>query len=966
MESAIDARGGASVQRCNLPHALSVLSSTRHPAAQAGSAVICSPIAMEATIQAAAAGAAVPTTVGASGDDTSTASSQGIGGYEEIGRLKDELLNDTQYHISSLVQTLKRREEEFEAVRLQLRKTEEDYQFNYNLIKERDAALSDAAKQLQTLYSELKRRKSESAAAVKRIEDLDQEVQKLRKRLRETEEQKEQSLQRAQQTHELREEQLREDIRDRSAALEEEKKRLHDEYLKRFKSLDDTRAEVTEKFRVMATEEEEKWRRKVHGLETQLHASLSAREALQRERCDMEARLNERNQAYTLLKQEKESLQQQYQLALTDAEDQKQKFEQRLSECTVAMSQGIVTAEGVVRQQVHRASVLEVENGRLHGQVAELQERLKAVQLQLEEDARRFTDERRTAQDQYSGLTMQIEEQRRSFDESSRQHALRIRQLERDLEAECELRKEVLTRVEQLQGKCETSEREHAEQQREVERLRRELQISRQEEKFSSVRAQEVQQNANEEVLAAHREVESVRTELQLQQRRLLEVQERAQADSARLTRELHASEAARKAMEDQCSLLEKGGNHQALIESLRNNKEALEQKVLDLERTNAAIREQVSSFTMELKNDPAVKAAKEMQHRVQELEADLLSARESVEQLQCALREKDDEISRCQIEMLRMRQSDTILKERRESEAQHLQGLCRATMAPCQQFGVHISHQKHQRSGKSRADSSLRPPAFGSAESDSCSSDSNPKGRNARDRMRSAGNHSRSSRRDSSLIREVESWQKRCLQLDHNIRNLLREREHLKRELQLTRQDVDALTSEKHSLVDLNSLLKVQLREAYHTALECSHQRQRQQHQQAGNNSSNSVADGGAVPVAESSGSRQRLTVDNVLIGTTESKLATSHLERLALLEEELAAVKDHVLHRQTGRALTSRHRDASTSLTAQRTRRTQPQRERQRGHEANTVPSSRSANYCKTPVVKRGPVAVRHYGYL
>ncbi|RHW69322.1 hypothetical protein DPX39_100135700 [Trypanosoma brucei equiperdum] len=922
-------------------------------------AVIYSPMVMQSTTHGTTATSA---SVGVSGEDASPISSYAAAEYEEIERKQYELRSAVEQRISTLEHALRQREEELEAVRMQLLKTEEDYKFNYNLIKDRDAALAEAATQVQSLYSELKRHRSDDALTAKRLEESEQQAQRLGQRLREVEEEKERALQQMQGAYELREKQLKEDIHNKGILMEKEKQRLHDEYLRRFKALDDARAELATKGQMLATEVEEGWRQQVNRLEAELRASVDAMDALQREKVENEGRLGETSRALSLLKQEHELLQHRFQSTTASAADQKQKYEQKLAECRATMNHGITTAEDTVRQHVQRVSTLEAECGRLQRELTELQDRLQTTQFQRDEDTRHFINENRRAQEQYDQAAAQIEEQRRNMDETQRQFALRLQQLECDLGIALEAKKEAMCRVREYQDRCDGLQREHLQQHSEVERLRRELQQSREEEKITAARALEVQQLADEKTIAASRDVELAHAELQMQQRRMLDSQERAQAEVARLTRELHASEAARHAVEEQYRLVEDANGHRALIEALRCDKETLERKVLDLERANAAIREQVSSFAIELQNDPAVKTAKEMQHRVRELQEDLLRAREDNDQLRSSLREREEEVSRHRIEVLRLRSTGSVFLEQQNVGVRRHQ----TSEVACGCLSRGDSDRRKQQQplcGNKKYRLPSDKPAAHEDDSSDRSSSSN-RGRGAGFGGQRVVMGKRLAHKDGTLARKVESLRHRCLQLEQDARGLLRERDNLAKELELTRRDVDALTSEKQSLVDLNSLLKAQLREAYRTALECSQQCRRRQ--AVAGQPPDPRAEAVETVAVEPPNPGRLLTAGDMPNVAGAPRALSLDSERFAALEEELTAIKAHMLHKHSGCSRTSRHQAVSASPGNQKRLQGKPGKEESHCPGASAAPSSRSASQNKVTVVKRGSGAVRHYGYL
>ncbi|RNF16894.1 200 kDa antigen p200 [Trypanosoma cruzi] len=962
------------------PHSSCAPSPVGRSATVIGGAVIRSPMAMTSpaahTTSIAAAAAASSAAAGRAMESASPVSTTTAAEYVEIEQKQAELRSVVEHRIMTLERSLKRREEEIEALKMQLLKTEEDYQFNYELIKDRDAALEEAATQLQVLYDELKRRKSEELTLSKRLEGFEKETHHLRQRLRETEVEREQTVQRVQQMYQQKERQIKEAFGQKETALETEKQRLHEEYLKRFKAMDDIREETADKSEALAKELEAKWGQQVRGLEEKLVASTKVMDAVQSEKAAIESRYSEASQALSLLKHENESLQQQHQVFVAEAAEKQSELEAKLNEYNAVMGQGIATAEDSIRQQTRRANMLEVECGQLQSQVTELQERLQASRIQRDDDTKRLMEESNKMRENYRQAETQMEERRRNWADRERQLTLQLQRLQEELEDARKKGDTAVSRMGELQARYEVSQEERARCEEEIERFRRDLQRCREEEQRTAAHAQEVQRAAEEKIRNAGREVEVAQEEVERLKKRLFEAQERSQSEAARLTRELHASEAARQALEEHFHLAEDANGQRALIENLRREKEALERRVLELEQTNAAIRDQVASFTMELQNDPVVKSAKETQRRVQELQEQLLQAREDVQRLRDTLREKEEELSRYQLEILRARSAETAVLHQRDQEDQRLREEYQSAKEAYESMRKALRDQKQQQQ-QQRSRVSPGKPATLNQKSGSDDDD-------RRDRHRSGEKKvSCAAERDPVSIREADLWRRKYLQLEQNLRDLLRERDSLARELRLTRQDVDALTSEKQSLVDLNSLLKAQLREAYRTALEYPQLTLRpptpeQRQHQGGQKQQPAIVpmqtdtnlESGKKAVQDSSQPVPSLAVDAFFRGVSAPQSSVD-AERLSALEVELAAMKASMLnHRQSfTRASRSGGGGAVAASKDRDTRRQLQQQQQQQKPQKNTpqiASMSRSLSRSGAPLVHRGSSAVRHYGYM
>ncbi|RNF11256.1 200 kDa antigen p200 [Trypanosoma rangeli] len=956
------------------PHYASAASPAGRSATVVGGAFIRSPMAMTSsqayttTITAAPVAAVVPPPSPAAGlAGTSPHSSTTAAEYAEIEQKQVELRSVVEHRIMTLERSLQRREEELEALRMQLGKTEEDYQFNYELIKDRDAALEEAATQLQVMYDELRRHKSEGSVAAKRLEGVEEEINKLRQQLREAEVEREQTLQGVQHKYQLKEQELKETLGRKETALESEKQRLHEEYLHRFKALDDIQAETADKSKILAEELEKKWSQQVKGLEEKLNASAKAMDAIQREKAACESRYAETSQAFSLLKHEHASLQEQHELAMTEAAEKQRNLEAKLNECSTIMGQGIATVEDGMRQQTRRATRLEIECGQLQSQVTELQERLQAARIERDNEAKRFMDESLQLQENYRQAGRQMEEQRQTWADTERQLTLQLQRVRDELDETRKQGDATSSRIGEFQARLEASQKERAQSGEEIERLRRELQHCREEEQRTATHAQELRRSAEEKIIDASREVADAKEEVERLKKRLFELQERSQSESARLSRELHASEAARQALEEHFHLAEDTNGQRALLESLRHQKEALERKVLELEHTNAAIREQVASFTMELQNDPVVKSAKEAQRRVQELQEDLLRARDDAQRLRDAIREKEEESSRYQLEILRARSMETAALHQREQEDQRLREEYQSVKEAYERMRKALKEQQLQRGRAS-------PAKLAAKDEESGTDETHRKDRHRRTEKKSY----KEAERDAVSMREAELWRRKYLQLEQHLRDLIRERDGLTKELQLTRQDVDALASEKQSLVDLNSLLKAQLRDAYRTTLEYPQltlstsppppppplQSQKQQQQQPASvpvgtdvNLTSGRTAGRGLPQP-----MPALAVDAVF-NDASALPSLLDAERLAALEGEIAAMKLHMMTQRQGVTRASRARVGGVDAKETETRK--PLKQQQQRRVAQSVPMSQSLSRGGAPVVHRGSTVVRHYGY-
>ncbi|TPP55239.1 hypothetical protein CGC20_39200 [Leishmania donovani] len=734
--------------------------------------------------------------------------------YIDIEHKQNELRHAVEHHVQSLERSLALREEEVATLSSRLRKLEEDYQFNYNLIAERDAALEEASGQLQRLYRELKRLTEESTRMEKIIDTAESDIKAARQRVREVEEERDAAVRQVQKDYIIKERYLAEAVRAKEAALEKEQAEQHAWYKERAKALEEERAAMSDRSALVSTETEERFKQQVARLQSEVAGLQQALKDARQQKADAENRIVATEEANAALTHESAVAQQRHEALAQEAALAKRNLEDRLVRVVGDAEKRLLAAEATAREEAGRASRAELERTRLQSMLAEVQERLQHLTTRYDEDVARFTKERQQllkSSDEAMAATTSAEQA--------------LHDTKRELEQQRRLAAEEATRLRrEIERAQETSEATHKELvtvkeschkwRAQAQHLEAEVHRWKTEESKTAASGRLECSALEEKCRQAELRVQLLEEEVQQAKKTRQGAVEQAQAEAMRLTRELHASEAARRALEDQFHLQEDVREGRDGLQMLRMEKEQLQKRVAELEHTNAEVRLQVANFAAELQNDPVIKAAKETQQRAVALQQELEQARAEVQLLQGSLRDKEEEMARLQTELLRVQ----VLVTSDETELPPLDMQTRLA-AGAAHLSDHVSRalqrqQQQMRSEYSRMRESYEEMAgatfahciSGLVVLDELFVNSGSRAPGATSQARGT----------THLLQESEVWRQRCVQLEQQLLTVLRERDRLKKELQLAKQDAAALGAEKASLVDLNSLLKAQLREAY------------------------------------------------------------------------------------------------------------------------------------------------------
>ncbi|CAD2222316.1 200 kDa antigen p200 [Angomonas deanei] len=859
--------------------------------------------------------------------------------YAEIEQKQSELRHAVEYRVTALEKCLAEREEEIAKLKYQLQKMEEDYQFNYNLIAERDAALGEASSQLQRLYRELKQATTAGGSLETQLESKQKELQEVRDRLRECEEEKDACRRRLEKEFAVKEEHLFETVQLQRKELEEAHDREHKEYLAKVREFDKQRQEMEGRHQTTVKELKERFTSRLEAAEAEL-------EVKSREADDKHKLLMEEQKKVSAAQQQQWILEQRCQSTAEELKGLKQWIEDRQGQQQESQAlESIASLEQALREESRKSSRLDLERTRLQSELVDVQERLQRALKAREADSASHMKECQELRQNYEAASAAMEELRRKWSETEhRLQATVLEQAKQSATTEAELRRALETA---LADKTQLEETRvlKGRLEHEVEGLRQESRRWREEAETTGKRAVQEKAAAEEKILSLERQLQEVRQEYDTHRSEALVAQERYQTEASRLTRELHASEAARSTLEDQYHLLEASNHQSVLVASLRSEKENLTRQVEELTRVNGEIQQQVAAFTAELQNDPLVAKAKETQQRVQTLQGELLAAKEELETMKDSLQDKEEEIARYQLEVLRAQVvvGSPIKTDGKESAVGVLTQQYETLRQSYQEVRQQLEKERRRRdrANNNNNNNSINMSSDGEGED---------------------GEHHATPAPSYPSIKEAEVWRQKSLQLEQHVRTLLAEREKLKKEVTRLQSLEVNLQSEKQSLLNLNALLKSQLREACRVHMTSPSPARASPptslthtNTNNSNNNTNMLATS-PMPLAVEhlSGGLNRTPPTKPALASSASRydLNSEHNgenhRRLATLEDEINAIKQQI---QEGK---QRYQNNNNNTAHNTTR--SPSSSRQNMTVRKSVNQSRST-------VRKGDMAVRNY---
>lgn len=560
-----------------------------------------------------------------------------------IAARQEELQATVSQHIEILEHTVVMREEEIAAAHRKLAQLEEDYQFNLSLISERDEALAEASNGLSRAYGELTSVKIERDEACRLQQRSEEECQGLRETVhhlemeRERESSKwrteagsqialwERKYQELQQAMKVKGDEEHTHYMALVAELEEERERLRA-----------SREATQHHYETSLAEMKKVHEREQRTIREQLLQAIKLQEVSEQEKAKVEAHFQEL--------QRDVALQQQRHAIVVEAQQKGKEQEREM--LMKEMDERIGSVDVALRAAV--AGRQDAEQAR---------EALTARVVALEKEVLTQKQEYELATAQWEASRGDLESKVASA-ESIRVAAGRQRQADcQRLEEECQTLRQDLLRAQREGDELRTARDENREnviqKEREVDRLTEEVRHWKDEEERTAARGKTNLLRTMERVQELEDAIEEMKDTMRLQQTRFHDITENANGEATRLRQELHASEVARAALEEQWHLFQDTNKTQLLLEGTREEKEQLAKRVLELERVNAEVRQQVATFTLELQNDPILKGAKENVVQISELQRQLLEAQYTHQVLQEKLREREEELARTKVQLL-------------------------------------------------------------------------------------------------------------------------------------------------------------------------------------------------------------------------------------------------------------------------------------------------------------------------
>ncbi|CCW69608.1 unnamed protein product [Phytomonas sp. Hart1] len=778
--------------------------------------------------------------------------------YAEIELKQNELRHAVGNRIQSLERTLAVREEALLHLHTQLRTLEEDYQYNYGLIVERDESLEESSQQLQRLYQELKRVTVEATVFEQKLRASEKELSRMKQWVRDVEDDRESTLRRLQKEYFVKEQHVQSVFKEKEAALEEERQRVHAHYMLQMQEIEESRREMEGYTANVTSECTQRHQQAMERLQAELEGVRKKLQSATEAGDEWTNRTRRAEGEAALLRKQLDLQAQRQGAAMDEVLQTNRSLESQIAQLNLQLNKGLTSAENTIRDEVQKNSRLELEKTNLQTKLTEVHEHIQQLLSQREEEVLRYSSERHELQLNYQNAQREMEVIREGWREAEQRLHAALTSKEDELGHFVRDKEEFERFQRVMQQKLTEKERELAENQQELVRLSDQVERWKAAESITATRDRQEVAGLQEKLLNLELGLQVARDEAEVSKRNALNIQERSQEELARLARELHASEAARHALEDQFHRFQDHNSQETLINSLSYEKEILGKRILDLERTNSEIREQVANFTLELQNDPVVKSAREMHRRVDQLQQDLLESNSLNQKLQNVLKEKEEELARYQVDVLRAQ----ILLSNGEDATDNPEALDNGFSGLLMQYQREWANQRtrldsrdrvRKHNGCSRRHKSHLGASSRSRSSANNSSDTSQSNRSEKENSRSMVKQKSPKRGDRNsdnannfvvsssslfrspanarnldclgsgevLLKEAEVWRQKYYQLEQHLRKVLLERDRLSQELQLTKQDVVALSGEKQSLLDLNSLLKAQLREAYRTAYE-------------------------------------------------------------------------------------------------------------------------------------------------
>jgi chromosome segregation ATPase len=695
------------------------------------------------------------------GSSTSSSASQPSSlDVRDIDQKQLELRSAVEHRISTLERALLAREQEKASLEQQLRKLEEDYQFNYNLISERDRAIEETATYVVALDNQHKQLQHELSLARQTLKGIEQQRDAAKEQ-----------LQQQHATYEAKLIEVRRNI--------EGMQRTHRQELQAKETeLVDLREELQASFAAQRADEDRAKSVSLAAMETAMKEQSEAAKRQERSLLSEISEWKEKNNTLRdemiMIKQQLSSTDGALQSALGDAGQWTRRLDEQSRDLQRALQQSkeqdLVVKELQSSLSATQAKLQEVTSqwhaAQTHAEHAE--QRLSVIDATKDSQASRFEEACMSMRRNFEQTISRMEETQRHTEE-------KVANCERDIvrhEQEAFELNGVIARsrgdVERLQEKLQDAEKLLIRSRTETEKLKRENALLEERCDSESSNQEDLTKKQTETVRSLNNKLRDLEDAMSAQSQEHIRKIQGSQSEINRLTRELQASEAARQALESQVALLRDDAGLQYQLTRTLREKADLEQRVVELERVNESIRQQVSAFTAELQNDPIVKNARASASKVTELAAQVTALETTIVDREETIRRLRVEIRRYQDELLGAQESQRTWKDLSEDHTRLRQELA-----------------------ESRRTSAI---ALGTREADG-------------------------DNRTVEALQEADFWRQRAKQLETSLRSALDDCEAAKSQEADAMHALEALRSEKRSLTDVNNLLKAQLKQSYSDA---------------------------------------------------------------------------------------------------------------------------------------------------
>lgn len=703
------------------------------------------------------------------GERTPSSNSATTVDYSDIEHQQQLLRSAVDLRVGTLEKALLAREQQVLSLQNQMRQLQEDYQYNFNLIAERDRAVEEAAAYVTRFQGQLKQTTDDLDRSKQQINILESQKKELQEHLRNHQLQAEVKLADIRRQIEAVHVRHQQQIAEQEAAWQAERDAMQQKLLSHVTKDDEIRATTIEALDATMREQEATFKRREQAFVLQIDEWKAKHDAIRTESTNLRNQLTQCSMKLAERDGEIELLQRQS----SNERDGKQKQIESLEKSATAT------------EEAHKSAVIEYEQ-RLMALTAEkqslqvllsttttnleiLQQRFDTIDSVKTQEAAKFQETCDAIRKSFSQTSARYDEEIRSLEGRLHKASQESAKSQQDLAEASALSDRRQIALMSMQERFEQVDRQLQQSTRELDAAKRALYDLREENRAAESRLREEIINHNEGHRADSRRIEDLSSELEACRQDLSRKLQLHQTENTRLSRELSCSEAARAALESQLELLRDDRGLQYQYDRLLHEKHDLEEQVVKLTQANEAIRRQVTEVTSEIQNFPDVKNARQNEATIRELRDTIIVLEAAARDHEMRIREKDLEIGKYQQEILKSRNNGEALQELSADRSRLRRELEEANRARDLALETHC--------GDEAAD------------------------------------------RTVETLKEAEFWRQRGKQLEIALAEALRERDAARAEVQQHSRSLQAALAEKRSITEVNNILKSQLKQSYHDA---------------------------------------------------------------------------------------------------------------------------------------------------